>query len=321
MRLEKCTHPLINQIHNRVDSIELLKLVGNTPLYKLAVDTEGADIYIKLEGNNPGGSIKDRAAWGMLRRAENRGELKSNTILVEPTSGNTGIGLALLGRALGLKVILTMPESMSIERRTILKSYGAEIILTPAIEGMQGAIEEAINILRTKKNTIMLDQFSNLGNSWAHEKTTGPEIVKQMPKNKEVVAFVSGFGTGGTITGVGKVLLKKYPKIEIVAIEPASSPLITKGHFGPHKIQGIGANFMPKILDTRVVSRFMTVKDEDAINTAKKLAAEEGIFSGISTGANVWAAIEIARKLPKNTAVVTIQPDRGDKYLSIYAEE
>ena len=264
MSFKRYVQSLIYKPYNKVDSIELLKLIGNTPLYKLSLDTEGAEIYIKLEGNNPGGSIKDRAAWGMLRRAESRGELKSNTLIVEPTSGNTGIGLALLGRALGLKVILTMPESMSIERRTILKSYGAEIILTPAAEGMQGAIVAAKNILKTKENALMLDQFSNPGNSWAHEKTTGPEIINQMPKNKKIAAFISGFGTGGTISGVGRALLKKYPKIEIVAVEPTSSPLVTKGYSGPHKIQGIGANFLPKILDASIVSRFMTVNDEDA---------------------------------------------------------
>ena len=301
-----------------VDSLSIMGLIGNTPLYKIKSDSDGADVMVKLEGNNPGGSIKDRAAWGMLRRAQREGLLKDGSIIVEPTSGNTGIGLALLGRALGLKVILTMPESMSVERRTILKSYGAELLLTSASEGMNGAVDAAKAILAEEKNAVMLDQFSNPGNAEAHELTTGPEIIKQIPKGKEISAFVAAFGTGGTISGIGRALKKAFPMIEIVAVEPASSPLITEGRAGAHKIQGIGANFIPASLDRTVISRYMTVSDDDAINTAKALALEEGLFSGISTGANVFAALQTAKTLPRGSVVVTVQPDRGDKYLSTF---
>lgn len=305
---------------SRVDSAEILKLVGNTPLYKLKTDTGGAEIWIKLEGNNPGGSVKDRAAWGMLRFAEDKGLLQERTVIVEPTSGNTGIGLAMLGRAIGLKVLLTMPESMSVERRTVLKAFGAELVLTPAVLGMKGAYDAAEEILKSDSNAIMLDQFSNPGNPWAHEITTGPEIISQVPSGKTPAAFVASFGTGGTISGIARALLKKWPDMRIVAVEPASSPLVTEGRFGPHKIQGIGANFVPSNLDMRIVTSFMTVKDEDALMTARWLAAEEGLFSGISAGANVWAAREIAKTLPRDSFVVTIQPDRGDKYLSVFSE-
>ena len=301
-----------------VDSLSIMGLIGNTPLYKIKSYSDGADVMVKLEGNNPGGSIKDRAAWGMLRRAQREGLLKDESIIVEPTSGNTGIGLALLGRALGLKVILTMPESMSVERRTILKSYGAELILTSSSEGMKGAVDAAKAILAEEKNAVMLDQFSNPGNAEAHELTTGPEIIKQIPKGKEISAFVAAFGTGGTISGIGRALKKAFPMIEIVAVEPASSPLITEGRAGAHKIQGIGANFIPASLDRTVISRYMTVSDDDAINTAKALALEEGLFSGISTGANVFAALQTAKTLPRGSVVVTVQPDRGDKYLSTF---
>ena len=305
---------------SRVDSAEILKLVGNTPLYKLKTDTGGAEIWIKLEGNNPGGSVKDRAAWGMLRFTEDKGLLQERTVIVEPTSGNTGIGLAMLGHAIGLKVLLTMPESMSVERRTVLKAFGAELVLTPAVLGMKGAYDAAEEILKSDSNAIMLDQFSNPGNPWAHEITTGPEIISQVPSGKKPAAFVASFGTGGTISGIARALLKKWPDMRIVAVEPASSPLVTEGRFGPHKIQGIGANFVPSNLDMRIVTSFMTVKDEDALMTARWLAAEEGLFSGTSAGANVWAAREIAGTLPQDSLVVTIQPDRGDKYLSVFSE-
>jgi cysteine synthase A len=306
-------------VQMKVDDIEILKLIGNTPLYKLKTKTGGAGVWIKLEGSNPGGSIKDRAVWGMLKMAELKGDLKSDTVLVEPTSGNTGIGLALLGRAMGLRVVLTMPESMSVERRTILSSFGAELILTPAREGMQGSVNAACEFLSKEKKALMLDQFSNEGNPWAHEMTTGPEILRQIPKDKKIAAFVAGFGTGGTVSGVGKVLRSKFPDVRIIAVEPLSSPIVTEGRSGPHKIQGIGANFVPKNLNRSTVARFERVSDEDALATARWLAAEEGLFSGISTGANVWAALQEAKKLSEDSIVVTVQPDRGDKYLSIFS--
>ena len=301
----------------KLADLAIVKLIGNTPLYKLNIETGGAGVWIKLEGGNPGGSIKDRAAYGMLKFAEDEGRLRENTVLVEPTSGNTGIGLALLGRALGLRVVLTMPESMSVERRKILSSFGAELVLTPAAAGMKGASEAAEKMIASDKNAVMLDQFANPGNPWAHETTTGPEILAQLPRDVKLAAFAASFGTGGTVTGIGRALKKQWPNAQIIAVEPASSPLLTEGRSGPHKIQGIGANFVPKNLDKTIVTRFVTVTDEDALDTAKKLASEEGIFSGISTGANVYAAIEAARKLPRGTAVVTVQPDRGDKYLSV----
>ncbi len=306
-------------VQMKVDDIQILKLIGNTPLYKLRKETGGADVWIKLEGSNPGGSIKDRAVWGMLKMAELKGDLKSDTVLVEPTSGNTGIGLALLGRAMGLRVVLTMPESMSVERRTILSSFGAELILTPAKEGMQGSVNAACEFLSKEKKALMLDQFSNEGNPWAHEMTTGPEILRQIPKDKKIAAFVAGFGTGGTVSGVGKVLRSEFPDVRIIAVEPLSSPIVTEGRSGPHKIQGIGANFVPKNLNRSTVARFERVSDEDALATARWLAAEEGLFSGISTGANVWAALQEAKKLSEDSIVVTVQPDRGDKYLSIFS--
>lgn len=303
-----------------VDDLEIMELIGGTPLYKLKNNSGGAEVWIKLEGTNPGGSIKDRAAWGMLKDAQEKGLLTENTVIVEPTSGNTGIGLAMLGKALGLKVILTMPESMSKERRAVLAAFGAELILTPASEGMKGAVAAAELVLAEDKDAIMLDQFSNPGNPRAHELTTGPEILAQLPDGKKLAAFVASFGTGGTVTGVGRAIRKEWPDAEIIAVEPASSPLITQGKAGPHKIQGIGANFVPKNLAKGEISRFMTVENEEAIETARWLAAEEGLFSGISTGANVAAALKVAEKLPKDTIVVTIQPDRGDKYLSVFTE-
>ena len=301
-----------------VSDLEIMELVGGTPLYRLKKETGGAEVWVKLEGSNPGGSIKDRAAWGMLKDAQERGLLSDSSVIVEPTSGNTGIGLAMLGRALGLSVILTMPESMSAERRAVLSAFGAELILTPASEGMAGSVAAAEKILKENPKAVMLDQFSNPGNPKAHEETTGPEILAQLPDGKKLAAFVASFGTGGTLTGVARALRKELPDVKVVAVEPASSPLMTEGRAGPHRIQGIGANFVPKNLAVKEVDEFMTVTDGDAIDTARALAAEEGLFSGISTGANVYAAIEIAKKLPKNNIVVTVHPDRGDKYLSVF---
>lgn len=301
-----------------VDSLEIMSLVGNTPLYKLKKDTGGAEVWIKLEGVNPGGSIKDRAAWGMLREAQRKGLLTEKSTIIEPTSGNTGIGLAMLGSALGLPVVLTMPESMSEERRAVLSAFGAKLVLTPEEDGMAGAVTAARRMLADDPYAIMLDQFSNPGNPLAHELTTGPEIIKQLPNGKKLLAFVASFGTGGTVTGVGRALRRVFPDIRVIAVEPASSPLLTKGISGLHKIQGIGANFIPDNLAVDEIDEFMAVGDEDALCTAKRLAVEEGLFSGISTGANVWAAVKAAAGLPRDGVVVTVQPDRGDKYLSVF---
>ena len=302
-----------------VEDLEIMELVGGTPLYRLKRDGGGAQVWIKLEGGNPGGSIKDRAAWGMLKEAQKNGQLTEKTVIVEPTSGNTGIGLAMLGRALGLPVVLTMPESMSQERRAVLAAFGAKLVLTPASEGVAGAVNEAKRMLAADANAMMLDQFSNPGNPRAHEESTGPEILAQLPYGKKLAAFVASFGTGGTVTGVGRALRKEFPEVKVIAVEPASSPLITRGKAGPHKIQGIGANFVPANLAVSEIDEFMTVTDEDALSTARRLAAEEGLFSGISTGANVWAALKVAADLPRDNVVVTVQPDRGDKYLSIFS--
>ncbi len=302
----------------KISELPIIKLIGNTPLYKLNLVTGGASIYIKLEGNNPGGSIKDRAAFGMLKRAEDLGLLNEDTVIVEPTSGNTGIGLALLGSALGLKVILTMPESMSLERRKVLAAFGAELILTPADKGMAGAVEAANEILKENKNAIMLDQFSNEGNPQIHETTTAVEIMKQIGNSDKIGAFVASFGTGGTVSGIGRAIKKENKASKIVAVEPASSPLITEGKAGAHKIQGIGANFIPKCLDKDVIDEFVTVTDDEAIEMTKYLSRKEGIFSGISTGANVVAAMKIAKNISPDKVVITIQPDRGDKYLSVF---
>lgn len=302
-----------------IDSLEIMRLVGNTPLYRLKRGSGGAEVWIKLEGGNPGGSIKDRAAWGMLREAQKNGTLTERSVVVEPTSGNTGIGLALLGRALGLSVVLTMPESMSVERRAVLAAFGARLELTPAEGGMAAAVERAREILAENPDAVMLDQFSNPGNPLAHELTTGPEILAQLPEGKKIAAFVASFGTGGTVTGVGRALRKKFPDVRVVAVEPASSPLVTQGRSGQHAIQGIGANFIPACLAVDEIDEFMTVSDGDAVDTARALASEEGLFSGISTGANVFAALKAAASLPEDSAVVTVQPDRGDKYLSVFA--
>lgn len=304
-----------------IDSLEIMHLVGNTPLYRLGWETGGAELWIKLEGFNPGGSVKDRAAWGMLREAQKAGLLSERSVIVEPTSGNTGIALAMLGRALGLPVVLTMPESMSVERRAVLAAFGAKLELTPASKGMAGAVSRAREILAENPDAVMLDQFSNEGNPLAHELTTGPEILAQLPEGKKLAAFVASFGTGGTVSGVSRALRKKFPDVHVVAVEPAASPLVTQGHAGPHAIQGIGANFIPACLAMDVIDEFTTVSNEEALDTSRRLASEFGLFSGISTGANVAAALKIAAKLPKDSAVVTVQPDRGDKYISVFTKQ
>ncbi len=302
-----------------IDGLEIMRLVRGTPLYRLNCDTGGAEVCIMLESRNPGGSIKDRAAWGMLRDAQKRGLLTEKSVIVEPTSGNTGIGLALLGRALGLPVVLTMPESMSVERRAVLAAFGARLELTPAAEGMAGAVGRARAILAENPDAVMLDQFSNPGNPLAHELTTGPEILEQLPEGKRLAAFVASFGTGGTVTGVARALRRKFPDVRVVAVEPASSPLVTRGRSGQHAIQGIGANFVPACLAVDEIDEFTTVSDCEALETARRLASEFGLFSGISTGANVAAALKAAAKLPRGCAVVTVQPDGGDRYLSVFS--
>ena len=296
-----------------------MELVGGTPLYRLKRDGGGAQAWIKLEGGNPGGSIKDRAAWGMLKEAQKNGQLTEKTVIVEPTSGNTGIGLAMLGRALGLPVVLTMPESMSQERRAVLAAFGAKLVLTPASEGMAGAVNEAKRMLAEDANALMLDQFSNPGNPRAHEESTGPEILAQLPDGKKLAAFVASFGTGGTVTGVGEVLKERNPHVKIFAVEPDASAVLSGGAPGPHKLQGIGAGFVPAVLNTKIIDEVIQVSAENAGNTAREAAKREGLLIGISSGAALYAALELAgRPEFSGKTIVALLPDSGERYLSTW---
>lgn len=294
---------------------DVAELIGNTPLVRLnrIVEAEMATIYAKLECFNPGGSIKDRICLSMIEDAERKELLKPGGTIVEPTSGNTGIGLAMLGAARSYKVILTMPETMSKERISILKFYGAEVILTPGIEGMSGAIKRAEEIVK-KTGAFMPQQFNNPANPEAHRRTTAVEILEAMAG--KIDALVAGVGTGGTITGVGEVLKSKNPGVKVVAVEPAASPVLSGGQPGPHKIQGIGAGFVPKVLNRSIIDEIIKVTDSDAVETARKLAREEGLFVGISSGAAAFAALAAAKSLGKGKSVVVIFPDTGERYLS-----
>ncbi|MCE5222225.1 MAG: cysteine synthase A [Clostridium sp.] len=293
-----------------------LELIGNTPILKvnsLNKDENIADIYVKLEKFNPGGSVKDRAALGMIEKAEREGILKPGTTIVEPTSGNTGIALALIGKLKGYKVIIIMPETMSKERRDLIKAYGAELILTEGVKGMKGAIEKAEEI-GGGEGFFIPQQFENIANPEKHYETTAEEIYKDIP---DLDAFVGGVGSGGTIVGLSKNLKKKNPNIKAIAVEPANSPVLSGGNPGGHKIQGIGAGFVPGIYEKEYVDEILQVKDEDAFKTAKAFAEIEGILIGISSGAAVYAAIEVAKKLGKGKKVLAIAPDGGEKYISM----
>jgi len=295
----------------------VLDLIFNTPIVKLnkLTDSNSATIYAKLEMYSPGGSVKDRIALSMIEDAEKKGLIKKDSIIVEPTSGNTGIGIALICAVKGYKCILTMPESMSLERIYILKSFNAEVVLTPAIEGMAGAVKKAEEIVKKNKNAYMLQQFNNPSNPEIHRKTTALEISKAL--GDDIDAFVAGVGTGGTITGVGEVLKKKIPNIKIIAVEPESSAVLSGKDPGPHKIQGIGAGFIPKVLNRKIIDRIITVKDEDAYNTSQTLSKLEGIFCGISSGANCFASLQVAKELGEGKKVVTVFPDTGERYFSV----
>ncbi len=299
----------------KIISNNALGQIGGTPLVRLnRLPAKGAaTVWGKLEGANPGGSVKDRIALAMIEQAEKDGCIKPGDTMVEPTSGNTGIGLSLVCAVKGYKLILTMPDSMSQERRRLLGAYGAELVLTPGAQGMRGAIEAAEEIARDKK-IFMPQQFRNPANPRIHEQTTGPEIYQSL--EGKVDAFVAGIGTGGTITGVGRFLRARDPNVRIVAVEPTDSPVLSGGAPGPHKIQGIGAGFVPDVLDTSVYQEVLTVTNEDAMNTARRLAREEGIFAGISSGANVFAALNVAKKLGAGKNVVTVLCDTGERYLS-----
>ncbi|MBM3251949.1 MAG: cysteine synthase A [Candidatus Omnitrophica bacterium] len=295
----------------------ILSAIGNTPMIELKkiVEPDMAKILAKDESVNPGGSVKDRIALAMVEDAEKKGLLRPGSTIIEPTSGNTGIGLALVATAKGYKVLLTMPETMSEERKQILKDYGAELVLTPGAEGMTGAIKKAQDLLKRTPNSFMPQQFKNPANPEIHRKTTAQEILKDT--DGKIDAFVAGVGTGGTITGVGEVLKAKNPKIKIVAVEPAKSPVLSGGKASQHKIQGIGAGFVPEILNPKIIDQIIQVDDNDAFKTANRLIKKENLFVGISSGAAVWAALKVAKDLGKNKIVVVILPDTGKRYLSV----
>ncbi|MGE5509098.1 MAG: cysteine synthase A [Chitinophagales bacterium] len=293
------------------------ELVGGTPLVKLQrlVSPGSAEVLVKLEAKNPGGSVKDRIARAMIDAAERDGLLKPGGTIVEPTSGNTGIGLAMVAAARGYRLILVMPESMSVERRALLRAYGAELVLTPGPEGMTGAVNRAEAILAEHPAYFMPQQFKNPANPEVHRRTTAEEIWQAT--GGEVDAFVAGVGTGGTITGVGQVLKARRPGAQVIAVEPAASPVLSGGKPGPHKIQGIGAGFVPQVLDRTIIDRIMTAAEDDAFRTATALAEREGLLVGVSSGAAAWAALQVARELGTGRRVVAILPDTGERYLSM----
>jgi cysteine synthase A len=298
----------------------LADLVGKTPLLEIGNYSNGKDlkakVVAKLEYFNPAGSVKDRIAKAMIEDAENKGLLKSDSVIIEPTSGNTGIGIASVGTAKGYKVIIVMPETMSVERRTLIKAYGAEIVLTEGAKGMKGAIAKAEELAAETPNSFIPGQFINPANPEIHKNTTGPEIWEDTEGKVDI--FVAGIGTGGTITGVGEFLKSKNPNVKIVAVEPADSPVLSKGTPGPHKIQGIGAGFVPDVLNTNIYDEIITVKNEEAFATSRELSKSEGLLVGISSGAATFAATELAKR-PENAGktIVVLLPDTGERYLSV----
>ena len=302
-----------------------IDLIGNTPLVEVKnIDKElglEARVLVKLEYFNPAGSVKDRIAKGMIEDAEEKGLLKEGSVIIEPTSGNTGIGLAAIAAAKGYRIILTMPETMSVERRNILKAYGAEIVLTEGAKGMKGAIAKADELAKEIPNSFIPGQFVNPANPATHRATTGPEIWNDTDGDVDI--FIAGVGTGGTLTGVGEYLKEKKPDVKIVALEPATSPVLSEGKSGAHKIQGIGAGFVPDVLNTKVYDEIITVENDDAFATGKLLAKHEGVLVGISSGAALWAAIDYAKR-PENKGktIVALLPDNGDRYYStpLFAE-
>ncbi|EHV5290397.1 cysteine synthase A [Staphylococcus pseudintermedius] len=301
-------------VRKPVDNIT--DIIGQTPVVKLRhqAGEDAADIYVKLEYQNPGGSVKDRIALAMIEQAEKEGKIKPGDTIVEPTSGNTGIGLAFVCAAKGYKAVFTMPETMSMERRNLLKAYGAELVLTPGAEAMKGAIKKAKELKETH-GYFEPQQFENPANPKVHELTTGPELVEQF-EGRTIDAFLAGVGTGGTLSGAGKVLKEKYPDIQIVAIEPEDSPVLSGGEPGPHKLQGLGAGFIPGTLNTEIYDEIIKVGNEVAMETSRRVAKEEGILGGISSGATIYAAIQKAKELGKGKTVVTVLPSNGERYLS-----
>lgn len=294
---------------------DITKLIGETPIVKLNRSSleNGADIYVKLEFMNPGSSVKDRIALSMIEAAEKEGILSEGDTIIEPTSGNTGIGIAMVAAAKGYHCVIVMPDTMSSERRNLLRAFGAKLVLTPGAEGMKGAIQKAEE-LQEEHGYFMPQQFKNMANPEVHARTTGQEIVKQMPDG--VDAFISGVGTGGTVSGAGKVLKKHFKNVKIYALEPEDSPVISGGEPGPHKIQGIGAGFIPKTLDTTIYDEVIRISNEEAFKTAREIAQKEGILGGISSGAAIAAARKVAQKLGKGKKVLTVLPSNGERYLS-----
>lgn len=297
-----------------VDNIT--ELIGYTPMVRLnrIADEYGAEVWLKLESFNPGGSVKDRIALSMINEAEKEGKLKPGATIVEPTSGNTGIGLAMVAAAKGYKIILVMPETMSVERRSLFKVYGADFVLTPGSEGMKGAIEKAKELVNDNENYFMPQQFENPANPQIHRVTTAKEIIEQTRGRLD--AFVAGVGTGGTLTGTGEILKQEVPGVKVYAVEPTDSPVLSGGKPGPHKIQGIGAGFIPPILNTKIIDKVVKVEYKNALETAQRLAREEGILAGISSGASAYAALEVAKELGKGKRVVAVVPDTGERYIS-----
>ncbi len=293
----------------------ITELIGETPIVKLnrLVDEDSAEVYAKLEYMNPGSSVKDRIALAMIEAAEKDGTLKAGDAIIEPTSGNTGIGIAMVAAAKGYKTIIVMPETMSMERRNLLRAYGAELVLTPGPEGMRGAVQKAEELAK-ENGYFMPQQFKNLANPEVHRRTTGKEIVEQM--GDQLDAFVAGIGTGGTISGAGEVLKEKYPGIHIIAVEPKDSPILAGGKPGPHKLQGLGPNFVPDTLNTEIYEEIIHVTTEEAFEYARKAAKEEGILGGISSGAAICAALQVAKRLGKGKKVLTVLPSNGERYLS-----
>ncbi|MGL9728429.1 cysteine synthase A [Enterococcus sp. DIV0756] len=294
----------------------ILDTIGETPIVKLKNMTtdEMAQVYVKVESFNPGGSVKDRIALRMIEDAEKKGALKPGMMIIEPTSGNTGIGLAMVGAAKGYPVMLVMPETMSVERRKLMQAYGANLVLTPGADGMKGAIAKAKE-LAEEKHGFVPAQFDNPSNPKVHEETTAKEIVNAFEKNG-LDAFVAGVGTGGTVTGVGNELKRMYSNIKIYAVEPEESPVLEGGQAGPHKIQGIGAGFIPSILNVNIYDEVLPVKSDDAMETAREIAKKEGILVGISSGAALFAAIDIAKKMTSDQKILVLLPDNGERYLS-----
>ncbi|MCS1352398.1 cysteine synthase A [Mechercharimyces sp. CAU 1602] len=295
---------------------DILQLIGHTPIVRLnrIVGKADADIYLKLEAFNPGGSVKDRIALSMIEVAEKEGKINPGDTILEPTSGNTGVGLAMVAAAKGYRALLVMPDTMSVERRNLLRAYGAELVLTPGAEGMKGAIAKATQIADANPTYFVPQQFENAANVKIHRETTAVEILQQMEGSLD--AFVAGIGTGGTITGVGEVLKEKLPTVQLIAVEPQDSPVLSGGEPGPHKIQGIGAGFVPGILKTDLYDEVMTVSNEEAIQYGRRLAREEGILCGISTGAAVAVAMRMARRLGTGKKVLAVAPSTGERYLS-----